>query len=460
MRWLLPLLVLSGVSSAQTVEEWVHDKVQAQRGIPRAAPLAPVGPNGQLWREHPTHTNPIPQFTPPSSLAPLVKAVRPAVVNIATRNEGTSQSLGSGFLINPDGLVVTNNHVVERARRIQVRLDDGREFEASVAGRDPATDLALLRLSEAKNLPTAALADSDQIEVGDWVVAIGNPLGLESSVTFGLISARERVLGVGPYDEFIQTNALINPGNSGGPLFDMHGDVVGVNTLMGTGQRNQGISFAVPINMLKDLLPNLLANGRPERGWLGMSVQETGEGAARTPVVVEVYAQSPAEKAGLRPGDRVTAIGGKPVSRYQQILRRVALLSPGATVKIDVVRGGRGFSFTATLAARPSQDTFDALAADSQIAALGISVSVLDPNAAAALGLEPGLRVQVVLPGSPAETAGLSPGDVIIEANREPVSTLKDLQAATAPVGPGDDVVLLKVRRGSSSRYLAIKPSR
>ena len=217
MRLLSLIVVVAAPVFAQTLQEWVHEKIETQRGV--APPLAPMplGPNGQLWREAtPTKTF-VAQFQPQPSLAPLVKAVRPAVVNISTRNEGTSVSLGSGFLINPDGLVVTNNHVVDRAQRIQVRLDDGREFEASVVGRDPATDLALLRLSEAKSLPVAALANSDEIEVGDWVVAIGNPLGLESSVTFGLISARERVLGVGPYDDFIQTNALMNPGNSGGP---------------------------------------------------------------------------------------------------------------------------------------------------------------------------------------------------------------------------------------------------
>ena len=287
MRLLL-IALLASTASAQTVEEWVHGKIATQKGV-----LKPMPPTGaQVWRERAPNAAALPGFVPPTSLAPLVKAVRPGVVNIATRNEGTSRSLGSGFVINADGLVVTNNHVVERAQQIHVRLADGREFEAVVVGRDPQTDLALLRLPDAKELPTVTLGDSDQLEIGDWVVAIGNPFGLDLSVTHGLISARERVIGVGAFDDFIQTNALINPGNSGGPLFDMRGDVVGVTTAI-TSQ-GQGIGFAVPINMVKGLLPNLLDNGRPERGWLGLNVQEVGEGAARAPVGVDVFPGSPA----------------------------------------------------------------------------------------------------------------------------------------------------------------------
>ncbi len=455
-----PLLILTllvaSAAPAQTVDEWIHGKVAAQRGLGKVTPPTPVGPAGQLWKERlPNAPSGIPQFQPPTSLAPLVKAVRPGVVNISARNEGTSRSLGSGFLINPDGLVVTNNHVVERAQRILVRLADGREFEAGVVGRDPSTDLALLRLTDAKDLPTVSLGDSDQLEVGDWVVAIGNPFGLDTSVTHGLISARERVIGVGPFDDFIQTNALINPGNSGGPLFDMHGDVVGVTTAIVS--QGQGIGFAVPINLVKDLLPNLLDNGRPERGWLGLNVQEVGEGIARAPVVVDVFAGSPAEKAGLKPGDRVVRIGGKPVQRYQQILRRVALLQPGTLMKIEVTRAGRTFNFVATLVERPSNEAVKAMNSGGRIDALGFAVRALDPNAAASLGLEPGLRIEAIVPGGPAELAGLATGDVIVEVNREPVGNLKDLDAALGESEPSESV-LLKIRRGQTLRYLAVRP--
>jgi serine protease Do len=449
------LALLALPASAQTVEEWVHGKVATQKGLSKPVPVTPVGPAGQLWKERAANAPALPGFTPPTSLAPLVKAVRPGVVNIATRNEDTKRALGSGFVINPEGLVVTNNHVVERAQRIQVRLADGREFDAVVVGRDPATDLALLRLPDAKDLPTVTLGDSDQLEIGDWVVAIGNPFGLDMSVTHGLISARERVIGVGVFDDFIQTNALINPGNSGGPLFDMHGDVVGVTTAIDS--RGLGIGYAVPINFVKDLLPNLLDNGRPERGWLGLNVQEVGEGTARAPVVVDVFTGSPAEKAGLKPGDRVTRIGGKQVQRYQQILRRVALLAPGTAVKVDIVRGGRGFEFTATLAQRPSVEALKALNSGGRIDALGLGLKALDPNAAASLGTEPGLRIEAIVPGGPSELAGLATGDVIVEVNREAVTNLKDLDAALGESMPNEDV-LLKIRRGQSLRYVAVRP--
>ncbi len=456
MRLTLLAVLVSLSASAQTVDEWVHGKIATQKGLIKPVPVTPAGPSGQLWKERGANKPALPGFQPPTSLAPLVKAVRPGVVNIATRNEDTRQSLGSGFVINPDGLVVTNNHVVERAQQIQVRLADGRTFEAIVVGRDPATDLALLRLPDARELPTVNLGDSDQLEIGDWVVAIGNPFGLDLSVTHGLISARERVIGVGVFDDFIQTNALINPGNSGGPLFDMHGDVVGVTTAIDS--RGAGIGYAVPINFVKDLLPNLLENGRPERGWLGLNVQEVGEGAASAPVVVDVFKGSPAEKAGLHPGDRVVRIGGKPVQRYQQILRRVALLQPGTTMKVEIVRGGRTFEFTATLAERPSVEALRAMNSGGRIDALGIVIKPLDPNAAASLGMEPGLRIEALVPGGPSELAGLATGDVIVEVNREAVGSLKDFDAALGESEPSESV-LLKIRRGSSLRYLAVRPA-
>jgi len=454
VRVLLFIALAAGSASAQSLNEWVQDRISEQRAGTVVSP-GPA-PTGLLWRERGEGKNArIPNFTPPSSLAPLVNAVRPGVVNISTKNEGTSRSLGSGFVINPEGLIVTNNHVVERAQSIEVRLADGRKLGALVAGRDPSTDLAVLRIPEVKDLPTVTLGDSDELQVGDWIVAIGNPFGLDMSITHGLISARERVIGVGPFDDFIQTDALINPGNSGGPLFDMHGDVVGVTTAI-TSQ-GQGIGFAVPINLVKDLLPNLLENGRPERGWLGLNVQESGEGEAKAPVVVDVFAGSPAEAAGLKPGDRVTAVNGRPVQRYQQILRRVALLAPGAIVKIDVTRAGRSFDFTATLTQRPSQDAIKALNSGGRVDALGIAVRVLDPNAAAAMGVEPGLRIEAVVPGSPAERAGIASGDIITEVNRVTVGNMAQFDVALTESEPGEPV-LLKVRRGPSSRYVAVKP--
>jgi serine protease Do len=298
------------------------------------------------------------------------------------------------------------------------------------------------------------LGDSDQLEVGDWVVAIGNPFGLDTSVTHGIISANERVLGLGLYDDFIQTNALINPGNSGGPLFDMKGAVVGVTTAIVS--QGQGIGFAVPINLVKGLLPNLLDNGRPERGWLGLNVQEVGEGANQAPVVVDVYEASPALKAGIRPGDRVLAVAGRPVQRYQQILRRVALLAPGTAVKLELERDRKLLEVTAVLAARPAEEAARAIAAG-RVDPLGLVLKVVDAHGAPAGTELPRLKVEAVVAGSAGEAAGLLPGDALVEVNRQRVATLEELEAALAQYGKAD-VVLVRIRRGESLRYVAVKP--
>jgi serine protease Do len=342
--------------------------------------------------------------------------------------------------------VVTNNHVVERAQEILVRLSDGRTLSAEVVGRDPATDLALLRLPEGKGLPIVVLGDSDQLEIGDWVVAIGNPFGLDTSVTHGLISARERVLGLGPFDDFIQTNALINPGNSGGPLFDMRGNVVGVTTAIIS--QGQGIGFAVPINLVKDLLPNLLDNGRPDRGWLGLSVQELEEDTTRAVVVIDVYPNSPALKAGIKVGDRVSKIGGRPVQRYQQLLRRVALLAPGSTVKIELERGGKHHEVSAVLVERPANQASREISSG-KLDQLGLVMRVQT-------GSEPGLRVEAVVPSSPADLAGLTVGDVLVELNRDPVLSVADVERALAHRASGDGL-LARVRREGSLRYFTIQ---
>jgi serine protease Do len=313
-------------------------------------PVADAG----IWRERRAGSAPgISGFEPPRSLAPLVRFVAPSVVNVSVRNEGGTRSLGSGFVINERGLIVTNAHVIERAQKIVVRTSDGHEFQATVLGRDMATDLALLSGNAGRGLSPAILADSDRLETGDFVVAIGSPLGLDMSVTHGLISARERVLGVGPYDDFIQTNALINPGKSGGPLFDMNGEVVGVATAIAS--RGQGIGFAVPVNLLKDLLPNLIDNGRVDRGWLGVNAGDIDDGQKGTVVVTEVYSNGPAAMAGLKAGDRILGMREKPVERYQQLLRRIALLAPGTRIKLEILRDGRPIVVSVVLAERPAR---------------------------------------------------------------------------------------------------------
>ncbi len=443
-------ILLAATSLAGELEDWVRARIAAQREAAGASP-APV--THTTWREGKGPK--LPGFVPPTSLAPLVKAVRPGVVNISTENEGTTRSLGSGFVISADGLVVTNNHVVAHAQLITVKLADGRDFEASLVGRDPETDLALLRLEGAKDLPFVSLGDSDELEVGDWVVAIGNPFGLDTSVTNGLISARERVIGMGPFDDFLQTNALVNPGNSGGPLFDMRGEVVGVTTAIVS--RAQGIGFAVPINLVKELLPNLRDDGRVERGWVGISAQEQEGAPDHTPLVTDVYRDSPAQKAGVMPGDRVVSVDGRPVERYQQLLRKIAFRGPGATLKLGLVRHGKPLEVTVTLASRPAETAIKAMASGGRVDAAGFTVREVEPAAAKKLGVDRGLRVEVVTPGSAAELAGLAVGDVLTEVNRQAVGTIAELSVAWGLSGAGEGV-LIKYRRGDSFRYVSLMP--
>ncbi|HVE87246.1 MAG TPA: trypsin-like peptidase domain-containing protein [Myxococcales bacterium] len=355
------LLLLAQAASADTadVDRWVRARAAEHRAYLDQLGSRLTAEGTPLWRERLAGDPALPDFTPPTSLAPLVRAVRDGVVNISAEEgpvDGAVQprrSLGSGFILSPDGYLVTNNHVIDRAQNIRVTLSDGRELVADVVGHDPATDVALLKVrAPARDLPFTRLGDSDRLQVGDWVVAIGNPFGLDHSVSHGMISAKERVIGMGAFDDFIQTDALINPGNSGGPLFNMRGEVVGVNTAIVS--QGQGIGFAVPINMVKDLLPNLQVNGRLARGWLGIVVQEESAAAGEKGALVQtVFKSSPAARAGLEVGDRVTAVNGRPVEGYLQFMRRVAILAPGTSVRLTVVRGGKAQERAVTLGERP-----------------------------------------------------------------------------------------------------------
>jgi serine protease Do len=322
-----------------------------------------------------------------------------------------------------------------------------------VVGKDGAVDLALLHLvGDIRDLPFVYLGDSDALEVGDWVVAIGSPFGLDHSVSHGMISAKERVLGVGAFDDFIQTDALINPGNSGGPLFDMAGQVVGVNTAIVT--RGQGIGFAVPINLVKDLLPNLKVNGHLARGWLGLTVSEQpgGQGA----VVEGVYAGSPAAEGGVHPGDRITVLDGKPVESYLQLLRRIALLPPGTRTHFTLVRNGQTRQAEIILSERPAAETMETLATLQEIEPAGLAVQEVTPTLAARLMLpvERGLWVAGVVPGSTADRAGLREGDVIDRANGEEVSDVEGFQKVVSH-REGHQITL-HFLRGSEPKTLVI----
>ncbi|WP_205525857.1 trypsin-like peptidase domain-containing protein [Pyxidicoccus trucidator] len=468
----LLVLALAPVAGADEgpLDSWLQARVRehtawfaASQGTAGEGRPAALGLG--LWRERAPGDRGIPDFVPPTSLAPLIRAVEAGVVNITTvalRESGLGgmkKATGSGFVLTPDGLVVTNNHVVAGARQIAVRLSDGREFPAEVVGRDASTDVALLRLSGAGlgNLPAVYLGDSDRLEVGDWVLAIGNPFGLDHSVAHGMISAKERVLGVGQFDDFIQTDALINPGNSGGPLFNMKGEVVGVTTAIIS--QGQGIGFAVPINLVKDLLPNLRENGKLERGWLGVVINDDGgNGERRAPVVKDVYKESPAATAGIRPGDRLVAVNGRTIGSYLQLLRKVALLAPGTEARLTLMREGVTKEVTVRLIVRPAQEATEGLLQRSSSEEdVGLVLRDLTPEVAAPLGVQAwsGALVSTVTPSSPAAEAGVRAGDVVTEVNRRRVKDAAGVRAALAKGSAGASI-LLRVQRGDALQYVAI----
>jgi len=429
------------------------------------------------------------------SLAPLVKAVKPAVVNINTtqrlrrgpmgdpfeqffgffgnpapQRDLERQSLGSGFIIDEKGYVLTNNHVIEGADRIHVTMADGREFAAKLIGTDPKIDVALLKIESTRtDFPYVYLGDSDALEVGDWVVAIGNPFGLGLSVTHGLVSAKERSIGAGPYDDFIQSDALINPGNSGGPLFDLSGNVMGINTAM---SRGQGIGFAVPINLAKQLLPQL-ETGKIVRGWLGVSIQNLTPDLARSlnlasskgALVAQVVRGGPAEKGGLKSGDVVVKLNNQPVSTANELTRAVATLAPGSKVGLEAIRDGETRSFKVKMGQRPDDNQIMAETMEGQQPApasapdaLGLAVQPLGGDQAQAMGLNAGEGVVVasVRGDGPAAQAGVEPGDVILEINRHKVHSIGDYEQVVGKVRTGE-MVLLRLQRQQSSIYVAVR---
>jgi serine protease Do len=430
--------------------------------------VQPPGHAAGLWKERPLGL-PLPRdFVPPESLAPLIHAVSPAVVNISaysapsedTGSPGTgAQSLGSGFLLGAEGYIVTNYHVVNKAEQILVRLSDGRELLGEVVGKDDSTDLALLKLTGQglTDLPFVYLGDSDNLSVGDWVVAIGNPLGFDHSVSHGMISAKERNLGMSIFDDFIQTDALINPGNSGGPLFNMRGEVVGVNTAMLS--HAQGIGFAVPINMVKDLLPNLKVNGHLARGWLGLTVAEKETFGHKEAVVQEVYGGGPAMQAGVHDGDRILAAQGKPIQSYLQLLRKVALVAPGSTMRLTILRAGSSKEVAVKVLERPAQETVASLGGYGNFERFGLVVQDIDRALAQSLHVDPyhGVLVSGVLPDGTAAHAGLREGDIIIELEHQRVEDIHGLRLMMEREG-GHRRMELLVRRSREERLVTLAP--
>jgi serine protease Do len=372
------------------------------------------------------------------------------------------QGVGSGFVISRDGYILTNNHVVEGADQIKVKLADGKEFEGKVIGRDPKTDLAVIKIEGSGNLQALSLGNSDDLKVGSWVVAVGSPFGLEQTVTAGIVSAKGRVIGSGPYDNFIQTDASINPGNSGGPLVNLKGEVVGINTaIIASGQ---GIGFAIPVNMAKEIVPQLEEKGRVVRGWLGVGIQEVTPALAKSfdlkekkgALVSQVYKDSPAEKAGIEQGDIIVQYDGKDVADSKDLPRMVASTPVGKSVTVKLLRNGKPVEREVKVG--EMEEKQEIAKAPSQ-KSLGITVQNITPEIARGLGLkkDAGVVITRVEPGSPASEAGLQSGDVILEVNRTPVKDAGDFIKKVEKAREQNNVLLF-IQRGQNNLFAAVTP--
>jgi len=431
----------------------------------------------------------------PFSFADLAEKWRPAVVNISTtqtvksgrgfsgnmpRNffdpdeffrrffgdlperEYRQNSLGSGFIISDDGFILTNNHVVARADKIKVKLSNGKEYDAEVKGKDPNTDLALIKIKAEEKLPRVVLGDSDKLRVGDWVFAIGNPFGLDHTVTAGIVSAKGRVIGAGPYDNFIQTDASINPGNSGGPLFNLDGEVVGINTAIVA--QGQGIGFAVPVNLAKDILKDLKEKGHVTRGWLGLSIQDITPDMAenmklpdrRGALVGQVFPGDPADKAGIKTGDIIIAIDGRQVQDTHELLRIVAALPVGKKVEVRIRRNGR--EETKALIVGERKDLREIASGSKANEQLGLTVQEITPEMARILKLTErgGVVITRIKPDSPAEDAGLKVNDVILQVNRLRVQSLKDFTDELARTTKEEPVMFL-IKRDDAALFVTLR---
>jgi len=439
-------------------------------------------------------------FLVPASFSDVAEMVSPAVVNIRTvktvkgggrvfrhfmpgpfnkedpfqdffnkffgdeqQRDYKERSLGSGFIIDQEGFIVTNNHVVENADKIKVILKNGDEYDAEIVGRDANTDISLIKIKAKNSLPVVKIGDSEAIQVGQWVVAIGSPFGFEQTVTAGIVSAKGRVIGSGPYDDFIQTDASINPGNSGGPLINMSAEVVGINTaIIASGQ---GIGFAIPINMAKGIIEQLKTSGEVTRGWLGVAIQPIGKELAdyyglkdgKGVLVTEVFSGDPAEKAGIKPRDIILEVNNKKVEESRDLTRMIADTAVGETVTVKVLRDGKEKIFRVEIAKREEARLASRQPERKDEEALGIRVTDLTAEVARRFNLKEleGVIVVGVEAESKGDEAGVQVGDIIKEVNHQTVQTVSDYTRVIAAVRAGESIQLF-IRRMSTG-FIVIK---
>ncbi len=378
--------------------------------------------------------------------------------------EFRERSLGSGFFIDQEGYIVTNNHVIENADKIKVKLKDGKEYDAEIVGRDAKTDIALIKLKSWRDFRAVKWGDSDALKVGEWVVAIGSPFGLEHTVTAGIVSAKGRVIGSGPYDDFIQTDASINPGNSGGPLINMKGEVIGINTaIVSRSGGNVGIGFAIPINLARGIIKQLKVSGTVTRGWLGVSIQnltpelaeyygvKDGNGA----LVGEVFEGDPADKAGIKPKDVIIEVDGAKIEDSRDLSQKIAEIPVGKKITIKVVRSGEEHTIRVNIAKRTDDKEILALKQPDEETHLGMTVSTLTRELARRLNISEteGIVVVSVEQNGPADKADVQEGDLIVEIDHKPVKTLEDYQSEIEKVKKGETISLLVKR---SRGFLAL----
>lgn len=411
----------------------------------------------------------------------IVERVQPAVVNVSPSSTGVAAPAprphqrpgqkppeapgsGSGVIIDKEGHIITNNHVVGDAREVEIRLSDKRRFVGKVVGRDPDTDLAVIKIDSDGNLPFAPLGDSSKVKVGQYVVAVGNPYGLDRTVTVGIISAlgRENV-NLSRYEDFIQTDASINPGNSGGPLVNIRGEIIGINTAIINFA--QGIGFAIPSSMVQTITSQLIEKGKVVRGWLGVGIQALTPELAKTfgvkegegVVINEVFQGDPSDKAGLSPGDIIVKVNGSAVSTPSTLSRMIAGLSPGMEAEIEVVRDGKKKVITVKLAERKEEASFASVPPPPE-EVLGFSVQDLTPDLAEKFKLkeEKGVLITRVEPGSPAEAEGLREGDLLKEVNREKVTGAEEFNRVVKTIKEGEDV-LLRIVRENRAFFVVLK---